>query len=175
MFSFECCNPIWGRTTNPYNDGYTCGGSSGGEAALLSMDGAALGVGSDIGGSLRIPAAFCGIYSFKPSPLRISYVGAGGKILPVRPSFGVSDMFPHTQATVPGFEAITSVGGPMGRYVYTSSCASFPPKHHFKFGRRPRNLLSYHIRRSGPEPQPCSYFVSTASAAGEAPVWLLHR
>ncbi|KAJ7093138.1 amidase [Mycena epipterygia] len=97
MFSFECCNPIWGRTTNPYNGGYTCGGSSGGEAALLSMDGAALGVGSDIGGSLRIPAAFCGIYSFKPSPLRISYVGAG--------------------STVPGFEAITSVGGPMGRSV----------------------------------------------------------
>ncbi|KAJ7470386.1 amidase [Mycena latifolia] len=97
MFAFECCNPIFGRTTNPYNSGYTSGGSSGGEAALLSMDGAALGLGSDVGGSLRIPAAFCGIYAFKPSPLRISYVGAG--------------------VPVPGFDAIASVAGPMGRSV----------------------------------------------------------
>ncbi|KAJ7694086.1 amidase signature domain-containing protein [Mycena rosella] len=67
MFSFECSNPIFGRTTNPYNEGYTSGGSSGGEAALIAMDGVALGVGSDTGGSMRIPAAFC---SFKPSPLR---------------------------------------------------------------------------------------------------------
>ncbi|KAJ7702411.1 amidase [Mycena rosella] len=97
MFAFECCNPVFGRTTNPYNNKYTSGGSSGGEAALLSMDGAALGIGSDIGGSLRIPAAFCGIYSLKPSPLRVSYVGAG--------------------VPVPGFEGIASVGGPMGRSV----------------------------------------------------------
>ncbi|KAJ6606604.1 amidase [Mycena vulgaris] len=97
MFSFECCNPVFGRTTNPYNGGYTSGGSSGGEAALLAMDGSALGVGSDVGGSLRIPAAFCGIYSFKPSPLRVSYVGAG--------------------VTVPGFEGILTVAGPMGRSV----------------------------------------------------------
>ncbi len=53
MFFFECSNPIWGRTLNPYNRSYSCGGSSGGEGALLAMDGAALGWGSDIGGSLR--------------------------------------------------------------------------------------------------------------------------
>lgn len=80
MFSFECCNPVFGRTVNPYNGAFTSGGSSGGEGALLSMDGSALGLGSDVGGSLRIPAAFCGIYSLKPSPLRVSSVGAGGKI-----------------------------------------------------------------------------------------------
>ncbi|KAJ7756802.1 amidase [Mycena maculata] len=97
MFSFECCNPVFGRTVNPHKPGFTCGGSSGGEAALLAMDGSALGVGSDIGGSLRIPAAFCGIFSFKPGPLRVSYAGTGN--------------------TVPGFEAIVSVGGPMGRSV----------------------------------------------------------
>ncbi|KAJ6618267.1 amidase [Mycena sp. CBHHK59/15] len=97
MFSFECCNPLFGRTTHPRNAAYTCGGSSGGEAALLAMDGSALGVGSDIGGSLRIPAAYCGIYSLKPSPNRVSYFGAG--------------------ETVPGFEGITSVSGPMGRSI----------------------------------------------------------
>lgn len=76
MFAFECSNPLWGRTTNPHNDKYTCGGSSGGEAALLAMDGSAIGIGSDIGGSLRIPAAYCGIYSLKPSVGRISSFGA---------------------------------------------------------------------------------------------------
>lgn len=79
MFAFECCNPVWGRTTNPYNDKYTSGGSSGGEAALLSMDGSAVGIGSDIGGSLRIPAAYCGVYSLKPGSGRVSPIGARGK------------------------------------------------------------------------------------------------
>jgi amidase len=79
MFSFECCNPLWGRTTNPYNDKYTSGGSSGGEAALLAMDGSAAGIGTDIGGSLRIPSAYCGIYSLKSGHGRISAIGSRGK------------------------------------------------------------------------------------------------
>lgn len=46
MLNFECRNPAWGQTSNPYNDGYTAGGSSGGEAALLSAGGSAFGFGS---------------------------------------------------------------------------------------------------------------------------------
>jgi Asp-tRNA(Asn)/Glu-tRNA(Gln) amidotransferase A subunit family amidase len=76
MLSFECNNPLWGRTTNPWNDKFTCGGSSGGEAAILATDGSVIGIGSDIGGSLRIPASYCGIYSIKPSVGRISAHGA---------------------------------------------------------------------------------------------------
>ncbi|KAF8239357.1 amidase [Tricholoma matsutake] len=97
LFTFECSNPVWGRTTHPYNDKYTCGGSSGGEAALLAMDGSAVGLGSDVGGSLRIPTAYCGIYSLKPGHGRISSAGARG--------------------TVPGFEGIKNVVGPMGRSI----------------------------------------------------------
>lgn len=78
MFAFECSNPIWGRTTNPWNENYTCGGSSGGEGALIAMDGSPVGIGTDIGGSLRIPAAYCGIYSLKPAAGRVSYHGARG-------------------------------------------------------------------------------------------------
>ncbi|POV98827.1 hypothetical protein PSTT_14163 [Puccinia striiformis] len=71
LFSFECSNPIFGPTHNPYKRGFTCGGSSGGEAALLASDGSCLGIGSDIGGSLRIPAHYCGCYSLKPCSGRI--------------------------------------------------------------------------------------------------------
>lgn len=76
MLSFECSNPVWGVTTNPYSSDHTSGGSTGGEGALLAMNGSAIGVGSDIGGSLRIPAGYCGIYSLKPTAGRITKVGA---------------------------------------------------------------------------------------------------
>lgn len=76
MLSFECSNPLFGRSTNPWSSNHTCGGSSGGEAALLASGGSALGVGSDIGGSLRIPAGYCGIYSLKPGQGRLSKDGA---------------------------------------------------------------------------------------------------
>ncbi|EGO24971.1 hypothetical protein SERLADRAFT_370184 [Serpula lacrymans var. lacrymans S7.9] len=97
MFAFECCNPLWGCTTNPWNNNYTCGGSSGGEAALLALGGSALGIGSDIGGSLRIPASYCGIYSFKPVYERVSGYGCVG---------------PN-----PGYEAVRTSFGPMARSV----------------------------------------------------------
>lgn len=54
MLSFECGNPVFGRTLNPYSKLHTSGGSSGGEASLLATDGAAVGIGSDIGGSWSV-------------------------------------------------------------------------------------------------------------------------
>ncbi|KAF9761357.1 hypothetical protein IL306_003854 [Fusarium sp. DS 682] len=58
---------LWGRTLNPFNINLSSGGSTGGEAALIAMKGSVLGIGTDIGGSIRGPAAFCGIYGFKPT------------------------------------------------------------------------------------------------------------
>ncbi|KAL3490057.1 amidase signature domain-containing protein [Aspergillus germanicus] len=55
----------WGRVLNPFNIQLSAGGSTGGEAALIGLRGSVLGVGTDIGGSIRGPAAFCGIYGFK--------------------------------------------------------------------------------------------------------------
>lgn len=57
----------WGRVLNPFNINLSAGGSTGGEAALVAMKGSPLGVGTDIGGSVRGPSAFCGIYGFKPT------------------------------------------------------------------------------------------------------------
>src|SRR5271156_6287676 len=65
LLAFECNNPIFGVTQNPVVKGFTCGGSSGGEAAVLARNASAIGFGSDIGGSLRIPTGWCGIYSLK--------------------------------------------------------------------------------------------------------------
>ena len=74
VFSSETTNPIFGPTVNPHDPTRTVGGSSGGEAALIAGGGSILGFGSDIGGSLRIPAAMCGICTLKPYNLRLSWV-----------------------------------------------------------------------------------------------------
>lgn len=85
------------RTVNPLNRDLTSGGSSGGESALIAMCGSPLGIGTDIGGSLRIPAACTGIFT-------------------LRPSYG---RFPHFDArsAMAGQEAVGSVHGPMARSV----------------------------------------------------------
>ncbi|KAG7452407.1 general amidase [Guyanagaster necrorhizus] len=71
----ETFNNIFGRTCNPHNRSLTSGGSSGGEGALLALRGSPLGIGSDIGGSIRIPSSFCGIYGLRPSHGRVPYAG----------------------------------------------------------------------------------------------------
>ena len=70
--SFETCNYVWGCAENPWNRLRSPGGSSGGEAGLVATHGSPLGLGSDIGGSIRLPAAWCGCYGFKPSSIRSS-------------------------------------------------------------------------------------------------------
>ncbi|MFW5834066.1 MAG: amidase, partial [Pseudomonadota bacterium] len=61
-------NPVWGATGNPFDPSRIAGGSSGGSAAALAVDMLPLCTGSDTGGSLRLPAAICGIVGFRPSP-----------------------------------------------------------------------------------------------------------
>ncbi|KNB12238.1 hypothetical protein FOXG_11869 [Fusarium oxysporum f. sp. lycopersici 4287] len=63
----ETDNPLWGLTTHPMNPEYTPGGSSGGEGSLLALNGSALGWGTDIGGSIRVPSHMNGLWGFKPS------------------------------------------------------------------------------------------------------------
>ncbi len=84
LFSFESDNLLFGRTNHPSNADYTPGGSSGGEAALIAAYGSPLGLGSDAAGSVRLPAAFCGIAGIKPTSGRLPRTGhvppAGGWI-----------------------------------------------------------------------------------------------
>uniref|UniRef100_A0A4X1W4W3 Fatty-acid amide hydrolase 1 n=2 Tax=Sus scrofa TaxID=9823 RepID=A0A4X1W4W3_PIG len=73
MFSYDCSNPLFGQTTNPWMSSKSPGGSSGGEGALIAAGGSPLGLGTDIGGSIRFPSAFCGICGIKPTGNRIRY------------------------------------------------------------------------------------------------------
>ena len=68
-------NPIFGRTNNPWNLDRTPGGSSGGPAAALAAGMTPLDIGSDAAGSLRIPAAFCGVYALKPTQSLVPLTG----------------------------------------------------------------------------------------------------
>ena len=77
LMSLESYNPVYGRTNNPHDPDRSAGGSSGGEAAIIAAGGSPLGLGTDIGGSSRIPAAFCGIVGFKPTEGRTPDPGRG--------------------------------------------------------------------------------------------------
>ncbi|KAG9463714.1 hypothetical protein GDO78_021247, partial [Eleutherodactylus coqui] len=74
LFCYETSNPIYGFTVNPHNRTKGVAGSSGGEGALISGGASILGIGTDIGGSIRLPASFCGIAGFKPTPNRLSMI-----------------------------------------------------------------------------------------------------
>ena len=97
MIYTETDNPLYGRTNNPWDLERSCGGSSGGEAAVIAAGASPMGLGNDIGGSLHIPAAFCGITSIRPTAGRLPDHCARG--LPT------------------GQRAIVSQVGPMARHV----------------------------------------------------------
>jgi fatty acid amide hydrolase 2 len=63
----ESANTVYGRTNNPYDATRTAGGSSGGEGSIIGAGASPFGLGSDVGGSIRMPAFFCGIFGHKPS------------------------------------------------------------------------------------------------------------
>ncbi|KAK7211418.1 hypothetical protein V2G26_018596 [Clonostachys chloroleuca] len=81
IMHLDCNNNITGMTLNPLDERLSPGGSSGGEGAAIGFRCSVLGVGTDIGGSVRVPAAFCNAYGFKPTALRnpsLGLVGAMG-------------------------------------------------------------------------------------------------
>jgi Asp-tRNA(Asn)/Glu-tRNA(Gln) amidotransferase A subunit family amidase len=75
LMAYESDNPLYGRTANPWAHDRTAGGSSGGESAAIAAGCSAGGIGSDGGGSIRVPAHFTGICGLKPTPGRIPGTG----------------------------------------------------------------------------------------------------
>ncbi|KAK8055717.1 hypothetical protein PG993_000944 [Apiospora rasikravindrae] len=76
LMSSDSHNNVFGRTVNPHKLSLTAGGSSGGEGALVALRGSILGVGTDMAGSIRIPALCNGTYGFKPSTWRMPFFGS---------------------------------------------------------------------------------------------------
>lgn len=94
MMTADSHNNVFGRVLNPHRRNLTAGGSSGGEGALLAMRGSVLGIGTDIAGSIRIPAICCGTFGFKPTVGRVPYGG-------------------QTSGARPGMAGIAPVAGPL--------------------------------------------------------------
>ncbi len=94
---FESDNPLYGRTGNPLHPDFTCGGSSGGEGSIIAASGSPAGLGTDLGGSVRIPAAFCGILGLKSTMER---------------NYDFSRIIENHIA-----DSISSVTGILGRYI----------------------------------------------------------
>lgn len=81
LMHLETSNNIYGASVNPFNTALTCGGSSGGEGALVGFRGSCLGIGTDIGGSIRSPAANQGLWGLRPSAHRLPNTGTTSTML----------------------------------------------------------------------------------------------
>ncbi len=103
---WRTANPVFGRTNNPWNVEFTPGGSSGGEAAAIAAGCSAGGVGTDLGGSIRVPAHFCGICGLRPTPGRVP---ASGHALPVCGPMALAHSFGPLARTVDDLELLFGV------------------------------------------------------------------
>lgn len=92
----ETDNLVFGRTVSPYNRAFTAGGSSGGEGALIALHGSPLGLGTDIGGSVRVPSAFNGLWGMRPSMHRIPYEGAANSFIGQHTVYSVIGPLTHS-------------------------------------------------------------------------------
>ena len=93
LIAVETVSSVFGRTTNPYNSAFSAGASTGGGGALLACGGSKIEIGTDLAGSVRVPAHFCGVWSLK---------GSSGRF----PTWG-------TESSMNGLEPIPIVAAPM--------------------------------------------------------------
>ena len=149
----QTCNPVYGRTSNPWDLSRTPGGSSGGAAAALATGMTPLELGSDIGGSLRFPAHFCGVAALKPSYGRAPIMG---HVPPAPGSLAVRDL---------------NVAGPMARdvadlrlmfQVLTGAPVIPPPK---RTSLKARRIGVWAEDRAFPVSAACRSAVETAAEA----------
>jgi Asp-tRNA(Asn)/Glu-tRNA(Gln) amidotransferase A subunit family amidase len=111
LLSFGCSNPIYGTTTHPCSSARSSGGSSGGEGALIGCGGSPLGFGTDVAGSIRVPAHCCGIAGIK-----VRNYNCLSKQLIFQPTSNRISPVGLNRAT-PGFQMLMAAVGPMAPSV----------------------------------------------------------
>lgn len=82
MGSYNSTNRVWGTCKNPHNPERTCGGSSGGDAALVAARCTPWALGGDLAGSVRVPSEYNGVYGFKPTNGRSTVIGVNLGVFP---------------------------------------------------------------------------------------------
>lgn len=149
----QTSNPVHGRTSNPYDPNRTPGGSSGGAAAAVATGVTPLELGSDIGGSLRLPAHFCGVAALKPTYGRVPLLG---HVPPAPGSLSVRDL---------------NVAGPMARSVadlrLMFEVLADPGLPQARRGLKGRRIAVWANDPAFPVSAECAAAVDTAAAAAD--------
>lgn len=125
LMSGETWSDLFGRTTNPHKKTHSPGGSTGGEAALLAFGGSRIGVGTDVAGSVRIPAHFSGVYSIKASVGRFPRTGNTTSIAGQE---GVPAVYSPMARTLGDLETFWKAIVSMKPWEYDYSCLVMPWK-----------------------------------------------
>jgi amidase len=132
LADWQSSNPVYGTTNNPWDLARTPGGSSGGGAAALAAGYVSLEFGSDLVGSLRVPAHFCGVFAHKPShglvPMRGS-APPGTPALSADPTFDLAVVGPMARSAADLALALDVVAGPDDAQAIAYRLALPPPRH----------------------------------------------
>ena len=109
LADWQSFNPVYGTTSNPWNLAHTPGGSSGGGAAAMAAGLSALEIGSDIGGSIRVPAHYCGVFGHKPSWGLCS--GRGQSLVPIAGMTDIAVIGPLARSAADLSLALDTIAG----------------------------------------------------------------
>lgn len=123
LLSFESASDVFGRATNPHNSKYSPGGSTGGEAALLAYGGSRIGIGTDVAGSVRVPAHYSGVYTIKASTGRFLKMGNNTSMLGQE---GVAPVYSPMARTLEDLETFWKAIMSMSPWNYDHSVLPIP-------------------------------------------------
>lgn len=152
---WETDNLVCGRTVNPHDPARTAGGSSGGEAAALAAGMSALGLGSDLGGSIRLPGHYCGVVGFKPTHGLVPLTGHWPEIMPAFMHVG-----PLARSVRDAALALSVIAGPDGRdWSCVDARSPEPP---------PQPRVAWNASAFGPVSEEVAAAVGRAAEALEA-------
>jgi amidase len=135
LADFQSYNSIYGTTNNPWDKSRSPGGSSGGSAAALAAGFGPLSLGSDIGGSLRVPAHFCGVYAHKPSFGLVPFRGYGLPPSPPLPHEGdLAVIGPMARTAADLTLLLDVIAGPDEENAGVGYKLALPPTRHTNLG-----------------------------------------